>query len=551
MIKLKKDWEAHIDGSFVTRDAYQSLSDKEKDDGFIDNLAFGTAGIRGKFGLGPNRLNKYTVQKVARGIGEYLNAEHNSPRVVIGYDTRHFSPEFMRTISEVLSALRIDVVVTPEYTSTPELSYYVRKYVSNLGIMITASHNPPEYNGIKVYGPDGSQLIDAPSKTISEYINNVENIFSIETLDFDAAVKEDRVQYVSDAVIKSYRDEVLDFVGPIPESSLSVVFTSLHGTSVPIVPELLDALNFKQYTLVDAQCVPDGDFPTVASPNPESPEAFEHAIDTGNAVGADLLIATDPDADRMGVVVKHDESYVHLSGNQIGILLLNRAVQNVDAQVKPVAVKSIVTSDLGTKIIEDAGGEMINVLTGFKYIGETILNMEDDITRQFVIGYEESYGYLLKPFVRDKDAIQVVPYIVKYAAELKNENRTLIDELTALYEKYGHRQEHLWSHTFDGAEGRAKIDKIMHDFRENTPLQINGRKVIAIEDFSIQKRHDVVNNSYETIDLPEANVIKLHFEDGWIALRPSGTEAKIKLYISIDTDNLIEEAEAINDLVFG
>lgn len=548
---MRKNWEAYIDGSFITYEAYESLSEKEKEDGFIDNLTFGTAGIRGKIGLGPNRLNKYTVQKVARGIGEYLNTQQDTARVVIGYDTRHFSPEFMRTIAEVLSALKIDVVVTPEYTSTPELSYYVRQYESDLGIMITASHNPPEYNGIKVYGPDGSQLTDTPSKTISEYIDNVENIFTIDTLDFETALKEDRVQYVSDAIIKSYRDEVLDFVGAIPESSLKIVFTSLHGTSVPIVPDLLDSLNFKQYTLVDTQCVPDGDFPTVASPNPESPEAFEHAIDTGNAVGADLLIATDPDADRMGIVVKHDESYIHLSGNQIGILLLNRAIQNVDADVTPVAVKSIVTSDLGTKIIEDAGGEMINVLTGFKYIGETILNMEDDITRQFVIGYEESYGYLLKPFVRDKDAVQVVPYIVKYAAELKNENRTLIDELHAIYEKFGHRQEHLWSHTFDGAEGRAKIDKIMHDFRENTPLEINGRKVVTIEDFSIQKRHNVENDTYETIDLPKANVIKLHFKDGWIALRPSGTEAKIKLYISIDTDNLMEEAVAINDLVFS
>lgn len=548
---MRMDWEAHIDGSFITRERYNALSEKEKEDGFLDTLAFGTAGIRGKVGLGPNRLNKYTVQKVARGIGEYLNEQHDAPRVVVGYDTRHFSPEFMRTIAEVLGALDINVVVTPEYTSTPELSYYVRKYESDLGIMITASHNPPEYNGIKVYGPDGSQLIDAPSNAISEYIDRVENIFSIDAIDFEYAVKESRIQYVSAAMIKSYRDAVLDFVGAIPESSLNVVFTSLHGTSVPIVPELFDALNFKQYTLVDEQCVPDGDFPTVASPNPESPEAFEHAIDTGNAVGADLLIATDPDADRMGIVVKHDESYVHLSGNQIGILLLNRAIQHMDRDMTPVAVKSIVTSDLGTKIIEDAGGEMVNVLTGFKYIGETILNMEDDMTRKFVIGYEESYGYLLQPFVRDKDAIQVVPYIVKYAAELSNENRTLIDELHALYEKFGHRQEYLWSHSFDGAEGRAKIDKIMHDFRENTPLEINGRNVIAIEDFSIQQRHDVVNDQYEPIDLPKANVIKVHFADGWIALRPSGTEAKIKLYISIDTDNLIEEAEAINQLVFG
>lgn len=548
---MRELWEKNIDGSLVTKESYEILTDKEKEEGFIDTLSFGTAGIRGKIGLGPNRLNKYTVQKVAAGIGQFLHDKTDTPRIVIGFDTRHFSLEFMQIIAEVLSTTGVKVIVTPDYTSTPELSYFVRTYKSDLGIMITASHNPPEYNGIKVYGEDGSQLIDEPSEALSNYINSIEDVFSIESKDFETAVRDGDVEYVSDEVKQAYRKKVTDFVGEIPESNLSIVFSSLHGTSVPIVPELLEALNFNQYSLVESQCVPDGDFPTTPSPNPESPEAFTLSVEMGKEIGADVLIATDPDADRMGIVVKHEDSYEHLTGNQIGILLLNRAVQSVAADKTPVAIKSIVTSDLGKKIIEEAGGEMIEVLTGFKYIGEQLLAMEDDVDRQFVIGYEESYGYLLRPFVRDKDAIQVVPYVVKYAAELKNEGRTLIDELNDIYKKFGHRQEHLWSHTFEGSEGRAKIDKIMRDFREHTPLTINGRDVVAIEDYLEQSRFDVETGEHIDIVLPAANVIKLHFKDGWIALRPSGTEAKIKLYISIDTDDLMTEAQIINDLVFG
>lgn len=548
---MRELWEKNIDGSLITKESYALLTDKEKEEGFIDTLSFGTAGIRGKIGLGPNRLNKYTVQKVAAGIGQFLHDKTDTPRIVIGFDTRHFSLEFMQIIAEVLSATGIKVIVTPDYTSTPELSYFVRTYKSDLGIMITASHNPPEYNGIKVYGEDGSQLIDEPSEALSKYINAIEDVFSIESKDFETAVKDGDVKYVSNEVKQAYRKEVTDFVGEIPKSDLSIVFSSLHGTSVPIVPELLEALNFNQYSLVESQCVPDGDFPTTPSPNPESPEAFTLSVELGKEIGADVLIATDPDADRMGIVVKHEDSYEHLTGNQIGILLLNRAVKGIAADKTPVAIKSIVTSDLGKKIIEGAGGEMIEVLTGFKYIGEQLLAMEDDADRQFVLGYEESYGYLLRPFVRDKDAIQVVPYVVKYASELKNEGRTLIDELNDIYKKFGHRQEHLWSHTFEGSEGRAKIDKIMRDFREQTPLTIDGRDVVAIEDYLEQSRFDVETGEHVDIDLPAANVIKLHFKDGWIALRPSGTEAKIKLYISIDTDDLMTEAQIINDLVFG
>lgn len=542
----RKQWETHIDDSFINPDDYDVLSESEKEDAFASTLSFGTAGIRGKIGLGPNRLNRYTVEKVALGLAHSLR-EEKYPLVVIGYDTRHFSVEFSQTMASVLAQDGISVKVTKQYTSTPELSFFVREYSASIGVMITASHNPPEYNGIKVYGPDGAQLIDAPAAALSEKINAIENIFSIESKNFDDGLAEGIIQHVSDEMALSYKNHVIDFIGTIPESELSLVFSSLHGTSVPIVPELLDTLGFKNYSLVEGQCIPDGDFPTTASPNPESPEAFEHSKALGNEIGADLLVATDPDADRMGVVVRHKNEYIHLNGNQIGILLLNHRIKSAGDKT-PVIIKSNVTSDLGSKIAEANGGEMIEVLTGFKYIGEQIKAIEND--RKFILGYEESYGYLLEPFVRDKDAIQVVPYIVLMAAELKNKNRTLIDALEEIYDEHGRVMEVLYSHTFEGAAGRDNIDEIMRQFRRNTPKEIGRREVIMIEDFLDQKRTDNAGNT-ENIDLTKANVIKLHFEDGWIALRPSGTEPKIKLYVSLESGQIEQEAKIINDMIFG
>lgn len=544
----RKQWETHIENSFIKPEDYNALSDSEKEDAFSATLSFGTAGIRGKIGLGPNRLNRYTVEKVALGLAHSLKNEEE-PLVVIGYDTRHFSIEFSQTMASVLAQSGVSVKVTKQYTSTPELSFFVREHSASIGVMITASHNPPEYNGIKVYGPDGAQLIDAPAADLSEKINAIEDIFSIDSKSFDAGLEEGIIQYVSTDMEQSYKDHVIDFIGNIPESDLSIVFSSLHGTSVPIVPELLDTLGFKNYSLVEDQCRPDGDFPTTASPNPESPEAFDHSKVLGNETGADLLIATDPDADRMGVVVRHENEYVLLNGNQIGILLLNRRIHEKRGKT-PVIIKSIVTSDLGRKITEAAGGEMIEVLTGFKYIGEQIKEMENEERKKFVLGYEESYGYLLEPFVRDKDAVQVVPYIVSMAAELKNKNQTLVDALEEIYDEHGRIMEVLYSHTFEGTSGKDNIDEIMSQFRRNAPEEIGRREVVLIEDFLTQKRTDHAGSS-EDIDLPKANVIKLHFKDGWIALRPSGTEPKIKLYVSLESSQIEQEAKIINDMIFG
>lgn len=544
----RKEWEAHIKDSFIDSEDYNALNESEKEDAFSATLSFGTAGIRGKIGLGPNRLNRYTVEKVALGLAHSLK-EEAEPLVVIGYDTRHFSPEFSQTMAAVLAQNGVAVKLTEQYTSTPELSFFVREYSASIGVMITASHNPPEYNGIKVYGPDGAQLIDEPAARLSEKINAIEDVFSIQSRDFDEGLSEGIIQYVTKAMEQSYKDHVIEFIGGIPDSDLSVVFSSLHGTSIPIVPDLLDTLGFKNYSLAAEQCVPDGDFPTTASPNPESPEAFDKSKEVGNEIGADLLIATDPDADRMGIVVRHDNEYIHLNGNQIGILLLNHRIQE-ERDKTPVIIKSIVTSELGRKITEAAGGEMIEVLTGFKYIGEQVKAMEKDERRQFVLGYEESYGYLLEPFVRDKDAVQIVPYIISMAAGLKNKDQTLVDALEDIYSEHGRIMEVLYSHTFEGTKGKENIDEIMSQFRRNTPKEIGRREVILVEDFLDQKRTDDRGKT-ENINLPKANVIKLHFQDGWIALRPSGTEPKIKLYVSLESGQIEQEAKIINDMIFS
>ena len=544
----RAQWEEHIGNSFITEEAYEALTEEEKSDAFSDTLSFGTAGIRGKIGLGPNRLNRYTVEKVALGIAHNLEGA-TDPLVVIGYDTRHFSPEFAETMTGVLVQNDVNVRLSEKYISTPELSFHVREHGADLGIMITASHNPPEYNGIKVYGPDGAQLIDAPAASLSEKINAIEDIFNIGTVSFDEALESGKAQYISVEMEDQYRARITSFIPEIPSSDMKVVFSSLHGTSVPIVPDLLDSLDYENYQLVKDQCRPDGDFPTVKSPNPESEDAFEAARRLGTDTGADLLIATDPDADRIGVEVLHDGNYVHLNGNQLGILLLKHRLEHHKGST-PVVIKSIVTSDLGRKITEDKGGEMIEVLTGFKYIGEQIEAMEGESDRTFVLGYEESYGYLLEPFVRDKDAIQIVPYIIGMASELKNSGRTLVDELEAVYETYGRRMEVLFSHTFEGTSGKEKINEIMRQFRTNTPNELDRREVVMTEDFKTQKR-TYRDGTSEDIELPKADVIKIHFYDGWIALRPSGTEPKIKLYVSLDSDHIEQEAKLINDMIFG
>ncbi|WP_462420448.1 phospho-sugar mutase [Salinicoccus sp. Marseille-QA3877] len=545
----EKIWEKHIDNSLITDDMYESASDRDHEDAYIADLKFGTAGIRGKIGLGPNRLNRYTVERVALGLAKSMK-ERGQDVVVIGYDIRHLSREFSETIASVLVNNGMKVYLSEGYITTPELSFFTRSHDADFGIMITASHNPPEYNGIKVYGSDGAQITDVPAEELSSKINAINDFFNIGSVDFDEALADGRVEHIDYEHYGDYQQKVKTLSGQIPESDLQVVFSSLHGTALPLTQYLLESLGFDNLMLVDKECEADSYFTNVTSANPEDTDAFTGARALGKDKNADLLIATDPDADRIGIEVWHEGEYVHLNGNQLGAILLYNRLDKTKFEKTPVVVKSVVTSDLSKKIARKFGAEVIEVLTGFKYIGQVALELEEDTKREFAFGYEESYGYLISDFVRDKDAIQIVPAIVKLAGSLKNENSTLVDYLNGIYEEFGRRMEKMISHKFEGIEGEEKIAEIMDQFRRNTPTEIEGRKVICVEDFKNRERR-LSSGETETIGLPKADVIKIHFSDGWIALRPSGTEPKIKLYVSLDTNHIDEEAKIINDMVFG
>lgn len=541
-------WESNIENSLITQEVYSATSEALKEDGYVGALAFGTAGIRGKIGLGPNRLNKYTVQKVATGLAKYLNEVKKDATVVIAYDTRHFSPEFCDVIACVLGSYGVKTFMFDRYHTTPELSYCVRHLKTDAGVMITASHNPPEYNGIKIYGPDGGQLALEGAAKVSGFIDKIDDVFNLQSEAKDELINKGLIEYVETNVIESYKQEVFNLVESIPASDLKVVITSLHGTSVPIVPEILDALNFTQYEVVKEQAVPDADFSSVKSANPEDHDAFNMAIEYAKKSNADLLIATDPDADRMGIVAQVDGQFHYFNGNQIGALLLNYRIQSTQDTKNRAAVKSIVTSELGKVIAEQNNVKMFDVLTGFKFIAEKIASFEANKDYNYIFGYEESYGYMAGPFVRDKDAVQIVPLIIKHASELKNEGKTIVDAMSEIYAKYGNYQEKLFSHTFEGQEGKDKIDTIMSENRQNIPSEIAGYKIIKTEDFLAQT--STTAEGITKLELPPANVLKFYFEEGWIALRPSGTEPKIKLYVSMITDDIDTIAEKINNEIF-
>ncbi|WP_261721833.1 phospho-sugar mutase [Staphylococcus equorum] len=540
-------WENHKEESLV-KNFYNLQSKETQNEGFETKLTFGTAGIRGKFGLGEGRLNKYTISKVALGIANYLNDFEKSPSVVIHYDTRYLSPEFSRLIAEILASNNIKVYITDTYRTTPDLSFAVRYLKASAGLMVTASHNPKDYNGIKVYGNDGAQITTETSKILGGYIDELGNSLTLEN-----KVNEDNfekyIHLTNKYIRKSYVDHIQKLVGDIPTSDLKVIFSSLHGTSVPIIPEILESLNFNSFSLVDEQCIPDPDFSSVKSANPEDKKAFDESIFKANELKADLLICTDPDADRLGIVERDGEGNIHYyNGNEIGALLLNYRIKQTSHLKNRVMMQSIVTSELGKNIARKNNIMVKEVLTGFKFIAEEIRKIRPE--ENFIFGYEESYGYLAEPFVRDKDAIQIVPLIIKYASELKQIGKMLKDELNDIYNEVGKHSDKLYSHTFEGIDGKQKIDDIMQSMRNLSLQSIANLKVIFIEDYEKQERLNIESKEITKIDLPKANVIKIYFENGFIALRPSGTEPKIKLYISLKYENIEGVAEQINKEIF-
>ena len=532
----------------------ENFSEKEKEEAFYAPLEFGTAGMRGIVGPGINRMNIYTVRQATEGLARLIETygeEAKKRGVAIAHDSRHFSPEFALESAKVLVKHGIKAYVFEDLRPTPELSYAVRHLHTFAGIMITASHNPAAYNGYKVYGEDGGQMPPKDADALTEFVRQVENPLAVDVVTKEELEQSALFEWIGEAVDAAYLEEIKSVsVNPSLLSDtkdLSVVYTPLHGTGLMLTKRALDQAGFTGLQVVSEQAVPDGDFTTVKSPNPEEAGAFEYAIRLGEETKADVLLATDPDADRMGAAVRQpDGTYQVITGNQIAAILLDYLLfAHQKAGTLPTnaaAVKSIVSSELPTVIAEHYGAKMVNVLTGFKFIAEQIKNYEETNAHTFMFGFEESYGYLVQPFVRDKDAIQAVLLLTEVAAHFKSEGKTLYDGLQALYEKYGYFLEKTISVTVQGLEGPAKIKALLDGLRKEVPSNFGGIKVALAQDFAVNQQVDAQGVVSE-IGLPTSNVLKYILEDGsWIAVRPSGTEPKIKFYMGVKSTSQ-EEAE--------
>ncbi|MPQ25424.1 phospho-sugar mutase [Bacillus paralicheniformis] len=531
-------------------------NEKELEDCFYKKLEFGTAGMRGEIGPGPNRMNVYTVRKASAGFAAYIGANGEEAKkrgVVIAYDSRHKSPEFAMEAAKTLAENGVQTYVFDELRPTPELSFAVRELNAFAGIVITASHNPPEYNGYKVYGEDGAQLPPADADKLIGYVNAIENELEIEAGDEAALTEKGLIKIIGEEIDQAYLDKLTSIsVNPdlAKETEVKVIFTPLHGTANKSVRSGLKALGYEHVTVVPEQELPDPDFSTVSSPNPEEHAAFEYAIRLGEEKGADILIGTDPDADRLGVAVKDQEGrYAVLTGNQTGALLLHYLLsQKQQKGMLPdngVVLKTIVTSEMGRDIAASFGLDTIDTLTGFKFIGEKIKQFEASGEYAFQFGYEESYGYLIGDFARDKDAVQAALLAVEVCAFYKKQGKSLYDGLLELYKSFGFYREGLKSLTLKGKEGAEQIAAILSTFREQPPLSIAGKDVVSAEDYLTGKRTLLKENKTETIDLPTSNVLKYFLEDGsWFCLRPSGTEPKVKFYFAVKGQTN-EDSEAL------
>ncbi|WP_307893737.1 phospho-sugar mutase [Bacillus swezeyi] len=520
-------------------------NEKELEDCFYKKLEFGTAGMRGEIGPGPNRMNVYTVRKASAGLASYIaaNGEEAKKRgAVIAYDSRHKSPEFAMEAAKTLAANGVQTYLFDELRPTPELSFAVRELNAYAGIVITASHNPPEYNGYKVYGDDGAQLPPEAADRLIGHVNAIENELDIPAGDEDALKEKGLIKVIGEDIDQAYLDKLTSIsVNPdlSQKTEVKVIFTPLHGTANKSVRRGLKALGYEHVTVVPEQELPDPDFSTVSSPNPEEHAAFEYAIKLGEEKEADILIGTDPDADRLGVAVKDQEGrYVVLTGNQTGALLLHYLLsQKQQKGILPengVVLKTIVTSEMGRDIAASFGLDTIDTLTGFKFIGEKMKQYHASGEYTFQFGYEESYGYLIGDFARDKDAVQAALLAVEVCAFYKKEGKSLYDGLMELYKTFGYYREGLKSLTLKGKEGAEQIAAILSSFRKQPPLSIAGKDVMSAEDYLIGKRTLLKENKEETIDLPKSNVLKYFLEDGsWFCLRPSGTEPKVKFYFAV------------------
>lgn len=538
----------------------ESIKNNEDEiyDRFYTALKFGTAGLRGIIGAGTNRMNIYVVRQATQGLANYVLKKYGNGSVAISHDSRIKADLFMNEAARVLAANGIKVYITSELQPTPVLSYLVRYFKCQAGIMVTASHNPAAYNGYKAYGEDGCQMTDVAANTVYDEISKLDMFKDVKIADFDEAVKSGMIEYVDESVYDTYLEKVMEQQvnpGVCKGADLKVVYTPLNGTGNKLVRKVLGKIGVNDVVVVPEQELPDGNFTTCPYPNPEIKEALAKGLELCEKEQPDLLLATDPDADRVGIAVKdYDGSYRLISGNEDGVMLTNYILSCKKASgklpEKPVVVKTIVTTKLINKLCEKYGCELKNVLTGFKYIGEVILNLEKKHEEnRYLFGFEESYGYLSGTYVRDKDAVVASMLVCEMAAYYKKQGKSLAEVIDGLYEEFGYYLNQTYSFEFDGAAGMQKMSDIMTAVRDNIPKSIAGYDVVKVSDYLLRKETDVATGSITDIDLPKSNVIALHLaDDNAVIIRPSGTEPKIKLYITSvgkDKDNAAEICEKL------
>lgn len=521
---------------------------------FYTSLQFGTAGLRGIIGAGTNRMNIYVVRQATQGLANYVINKYGNGSVAISHDSRIKADLFMIEAARVLAANGIKVYITKELQPTPVLSYLVRYFKCQAGIMVTASHNPAAYNGYKAYGEDGCQMTDVAATAVYDEICKLDIFNDVKTVDFDEALKSGMIEYVDESVYETYLDKVMEQQvnpGICKDADLKVVYTPLNGAGNKLVRKILDRIGVTDVTVVKEQELPDGNFTTCPYPNPEIKEALAKGLELCEKEQPDLLLATDPDADRVGIAVKdYDGSYRLITGNEDGVMLTNYILSckkaNGTLPENPVVVKTIVTTKLINKLCEKYGCELKNVLTGFKYIGEIILNLEKNHEEnRYLFGFEESYGYLSGTYVRDKDAVVASMLVCEMAAYYKKQDKSLAEVIDGLYEEFGYYLNKTYSFEFEGAAGMQKMSDIMSSVRENMPEAVDKYKVVKVSDYMLKKETDIKTGENSDINLPKSNVISLNLEgDNAVIIRPSGTEPKIKLYITaVGSDKA--DAEAI------
>lgn len=550
-------WLNRADASMQEELAAMADSPEVLEDAFWRDLAFGTGGLRGTMGAGTNRMNIHTVAHATQGLANYLNATYQAPKVAIAHDSRHMGVEFSHVAAEVFAANGIHAYLYPRLEPTPALSFAVRYLGCSAGVCVTASHNPREYNGYKVYGADGCQITIEAAKDIQAAINAVDVFSDVKSINYDQGLEQGLISWIDDGCLNAFLDAVaaqsLDLA---PAQSMKVVYTPLNGTGLELVTRILECIGNIDITLVPEQKDPDGDFPTCPYPNPEIKEALQKGLDLCEDVKPDILLATDPDADRCGIAVRHNGEYRLLTGNEVGILLTDyvaRAKQAAgDDLTESIVVSTVVSSDMVDALASEYGFQVRRTLTGFKFIGEQIGLLEKaGEANRFMLGFEESYGYLRGSYVRDKDAVVASMLICQMARYHKSFGRDLVEVLENLYQKFGYYRSRLISVAFPGESGVRDMQTLMGTLRKTSPIEIAGLKVLNVKDYSLGLAMPAVNSSGDELQtLPKSNVLEFDLEGGSkLIVRPSGTEPKCKAYLSVrgetasEADSLMERLD--------